>query len=68
MIGLIISMFVVGGIFGMLGMAILSSGPKTQLMRENKVLKNQLTVLANSPEKAYKAVKDPRLHIYHMVN
>lgn len=68
MIGLVIGTFVVGGFFGMLGMAILSCGPKTELMRENKALKNQLTVMVKSPEKSFKAVKDPRLHVYHMVN
>ncbi|MCJ7813114.1 hypothetical protein MUP95_07350 [bacterium] len=68
MIGYIILTFIIGGIFGMIGMAILAFGPKTSLLQENRVLKERLTFLESQDQKQYKPVKDPRPHVHTLVN
>lgn len=61
--------FLAGGLSGMLGMAILVSGSKTKLFRDNSVLCKRLEFLEKEvQEKHYKPVKDPRPHVHALVN
>ncbi len=68
MIGYIILTFITGGIFGMIGMAILAFGPKTNLLQENRILKERLQFLEKQTQKQYHPVKDPRPHVHSLVN
>jgi len=67
--GYLILVFLAGGLFGMLGMAILVSGSKTKLFWENSVLCKRLEFLEKEvQERHYKPVKDPRPHVHTLVN
>jgi hypothetical protein len=68
MIGYIILTFITGGIFGMIGMAMLAFGPKTTLLQENRILKERLKFLEKQTQKQYQPVKDPRPHVHSLVN
>jgi hypothetical protein len=61
--------FVTGGLFGMLGMAILAYGSKMQLARENKIFKERLEFLEKeTPRRHYQPVEDPRVRVHALVN
>ncbi len=65
----IIVSFLAGGFFGMLGMSLLSCGPKVKLLRENNMLRQRVhTEEAKPKRKKYQPVKDPRLQVYNLVN
>lgn len=69
MIGYLILAFLVGGLFGMIGMALVASGPKSNLLYENRVLSERLAFLEKEKEgKRYKPVKDPRTKTHTLVN
>lgn len=68
MIAYIILTFITGGIFGMIGMALLAFGPKTNLLQENRILKERLKFLEKQDQKQYQPVKDPRPHVHTLVN
>ena len=69
MLAFIMIAFLVGGLCGMLGMAILACGSKVNLMRDNHVLGQRLDFLENEGEKVrYKPVKDPRPQVHSMVS
>jgi hypothetical protein len=61
--------FVAGGLFGMLGMAVLAYGSKMQLARENKIFKERLEFLEKeTPRRHYQPVEDPRTRVHALVN
>jgi hypothetical protein len=69
MIGYCTIAFIVGGIFGMMGMAMLAYGSKVNLIQEIKVLRKRLNFLENEdPRQKYQSVKDPRPDVHKMVN
>ena len=68
MIAYIILTFITGGVFGMIGMALLAFGPKTNLLQENRVLKERLKFLEKKDQRKYKPVRDPRPHVHTLVN
>ncbi len=69
MIGYVILAFLAGGTFGMLGMAILASGPKASLLHEMHILRKRLEFLEKEDqEKHYQPVKDPRSRVHTLVN
>ena len=69
MIGYILIAFVIGGLCGMMGMAVLACGSKVGLMREHSVLSKRLDFLEREGEKKrYQPVKDPRPHVHNLVN
>lgn len=69
MIGYLILAFLVGGLFGMMGMAALASGPKRELLRNNRILMNRIDFLEKeSQKKHYQPVKDPRPRVHALVN
>ena len=68
MIGYIVS-FLLGGFFGILGMAAMAYGSKVSLMREIKVLRNRLTMFEHEEsKKKYQPVKDPRVEVDALIN
>jgi hypothetical protein len=61
--------FVAGGLFGMLGMAVLAYGSKMQLVKENKIFKARLDFLEKeAPKRQYQPVEDPRTRVHALVN
>lgn len=69
MIGYLVLAFLAGGFFGMIGMALVASGPKSNLLYENRVLSERLDFLEREKEgKRYKPVKDPRPKAHTLVN
>jgi hypothetical protein len=61
--------FLAGGLFGMLGMAVLAYGSKIQLARENKIFKERLEFLEKeTPRRHYQPVEDPRTRVHALVN
>ncbi|NQT24659.1 hypothetical protein HQ585_04830 [candidate division KSB1 bacterium] len=70
MIGYLILAFLTGGLFGMMGMAALAYGSKSNLMRELYLLKKRLNFIEDeAPQKrTYKAVKDPRPQVQSLIN
>ena len=69
MVGFVALAFVGGGLFGLVGMAVLAYGPKTNLMRENHTLRHRLEFMEKEYEKKhYRPVRDPRPHVHKLVN
>jgi hypothetical protein len=68
MIGYIIFAFLLGGLFGMVGMAIFAYGPRMTLIQENYILKERVEFLEKETEKKYQTVKDPRMKVHNLVN
>ncbi|MBN2416962.1 hypothetical protein JXO52_14050 [bacterium] len=69
MIGIVITAFLLGGIVGMLGMAVLSYGPRTILERERHTLMKRLQFLEQeNTSKRFTPVRDPRPHVHKLVN
>lgn len=69
MIGYIIISFLVGGMFGMVGMAMLACGSKMKLHQDNCILSRRLEFLEKEGEKKrYKPVKDPRPRVQSLVH
>ncbi len=69
MIGYLAGAFLLGGFFGMLGMAIVASGPKNTLLRDLRILTNRIVFLEREdPRKRYQPVKDPRQKVHALVN
>ena len=61
--------FVAGGMFGIVGMSVLSYGPKMHLFRENFLLRRRLHFLEKEGEqKRQTMVKDPRVEVHTMVH
>ena len=61
--------FLAGGFVGMMGMAMLAYGSKTNLLRENGVLRQRLNFLEHEdPRRRVKTVKDPRAEIHKIVS
>jgi hypothetical protein len=61
--------FLAGGFCGMMGMAMLAYGSKTNLLRENGVLRNRLDFLEHEdPRRRVKTVKDPRSEVHKIVS
>jgi hypothetical protein len=61
--------FMAGGLFGMLGMAVLAYGSKMQLVRENKIFKARLDFLEKeTPKRHYQPVEDPRTRVHALVS
>lgn len=68
-VGIVITAFVLGGITGMLGMAIFSYGPRTVLERERHTLMKRLTFLEHeNAGKRFNPVRDPRPQAHKLVN
>ena len=60
--------FFTGGFCGMMAMAVLAYGSKTNLLRENGVLRNRLDFLEHEdPRRRVKTVKDPRPEVQKIV-
>jgi len=69
MVGFVALAFVGGGLFGLVGMAVLAYGPKTTLMRENYTLRHRLEFMEKEYEKRHvRHVRDPRPHVHKLVN
>jgi hypothetical protein len=61
--------FVAGGLFGMIGMAVLAYGSKMDLVRENKLFKARLDFLEKeTPKRQYQPVEDPRTRVHALVS
>jgi hypothetical protein len=61
--------FMAGGLFGMLGMAVLAYGSKMQLVRENKIFKARLDFLEKeTPKRKYQPVEDPRTRVHALMS
>jgi len=61
--------FMAGGLFGMLGMAVLAYGSKMQLVRENKIFKARLDFLEKeTPKRRYQPVEDPRTRVHALMS
>jgi hypothetical protein len=61
--------FMAGGLFGMLGMAVLAYGSKMQLVRENKIFKARLDFLEKeTPKRHFQPVEDPRTRVHALVS
>ena len=61
--------FMAGGLFGMLGMAVLAYGSKMQLVRENKIFKARLDFLEKeTPKRRYRPVEDPRTRVHALMS
>ena len=58
-----------GGLFGMMGMAMLAYGSKVNLIQELRALRKRLDFLENEdPRKKYRRVEDPRPHVHKMAH
>jgi|GEM_PF-826840 hypothetical protein len=70
MFGMIILAFLAGGLFGMMGMAVLAYGSKTSLLRENGVMRQRLQFLESDKRdhKQYQDVKDPKPQVHTLIN
>ena len=70
MFGYLVLAFLTGGLIGMMGMAALAYGSKSNLMRELYLLRKRLSFLENeAPQKrTYKPVKDPRPQIQSLIS
>ena len=69
MFGLIALAFLAGGLFGMMGMAIVASGPKSELLRDLRILKNRIAFLEReNGKKRHTFVKDPRPRVHALIN
>lgn len=70
MFGMIILAFLAGGLFGMMGMAVLAYGSKTSLLRENGVMRQRLQFLESDTRehKKYQDVKDPKPQVHTLIN
>jgi hypothetical protein len=61
--------FITGGLFGMLGMAVLAYGSKMQLVKENKIFKARLDFLEKeTPKRHYQPVEDPRVRVHALMS
>jgi hypothetical protein len=61
--------FLAGGFCGITAMAMLAYGSKTNLLRENGVLRNRLDFLEHEdPRRKVKTVKDPRPEVHKIVS
>jgi len=61
--------FVAGGLFGMVGMAVLAYGSKMDLVRENKLFKARLDFLeTETPKRHYQPVEDPRTKVHALMS
>ncbi|MBN1894468.1 hypothetical protein JW906_08230 [bacterium] len=67
---MIILAFLAGGLFGMMGMAVLAYGSKTSLLRENSVMRQRLQFLESDKResKQYQNVKDPKPQVHSLIN
>jgi hypothetical protein len=66
---LLVISFLAGGLFGMLGMAVLAYGSKAKLIHENRIYRARLDFLEKeSPKRQYQPVKDPRTRVHALVN
>ncbi len=69
MIGFVLLAFLIGGILGMMGMAVLTYGSKMNMFRENNVLTKRLDFLEHEgAKKRFEPVKDPRPKVHELVN
>jgi hypothetical protein len=69
MLGVMILSFLAGGLFGMMGMAVLAFGSKSNLMHENQVMRQRLNFLEHEdPKKRYTPVQSPKPHVHQLVN
>jgi hypothetical protein len=69
MFGHLLLAFIAGGMFGMVGMAILGCGSKMRLHHENGILGRRLEFLEKEgATKRYKPVKDPRPRVHTLVH
>ena len=69
MMGYLALAFLGGGLFGMVGMAIIASGPKNIILRDIRILKNRIDFLERENQKErYQPVKDPRPRVHALVN
>jgi hypothetical protein len=61
--------FLAGGFCGMMGMAVVAYGSKTNLLRENGALRNRLDFMEHEdPRRRMKTVKDPRPEVHKIVS
>ena len=61
--------FLVGGLFGMIGMGIMAYGSKMNLIQENRILHKRLEFLEKTGGLTrYQPVKDPRPNVHSLVN
>lgn len=60
--------FIGGGIFGMIGMAVLACYAKKELMLCNRILNHRVEFLEEETEKMRRPVKDPRPQVHTLVN
>jgi len=68
-IGLLIGVFILGGVLGVTGLAVFSYGPKTEMERERSVLVQRLNFLEHeNAQKRFKPIKDPRVKVHELVN
>ena len=67
MLGSILA-FIGGGVFGMVGMAVLACYAKKELMLCNRILNHRVAFLEEETEKIRRPVKDPRPRVHALVN
>ncbi len=68
MVAYLMLAFLVGGVCGIAGMAVMASNPKRDLMNENLLLSKRLNFLEKEAVgKRYEPVKDPRPHVHSLV-
>ena len=68
-LSIVVTAFVAGGCCGIVGMACMAYGHKTNLMRENKIMRDRLHFLeAEGAPKRFKPVRDPRPRVHTLVN
>jgi len=61
--------FIIGGIAGVLGMALFTSSSKTKIIRETQTIARRLDFLEREGEsKRFKPVRDPRPQLHKLVN
>jgi len=70
MFGYLVLAFMTGGLLGMMGMAALAYGSKSNLMRELDLLRKRMNFIEDeAPKKrTYKPVKDPRPQVHSLIN
>ena len=68
-LSLIVTAFIAGGSCGILGMACIAYANKTNLMRENRIMRDRLQFLeAEGEMKRFKPVRDPRPRVHTLVH
>lgn len=67
MLGSILA-FIGGGIFGMVGMAVIACYAKKELMLCNRILNSRVEYLEEETDKMRRPVKDPRPKVHALVN